>query len=493
MEYIEDIENMDIDKSVETSIQLYGIEINMRRGFPDYRDGLKTLIRRIIYTMYEHDYYKHLMVAKKLEGDVVGDYHPHGDAIVGESAARLTPFHSHFPLIIGEGNWGSSTKWKANSKYPKLKIHPYIKFFTEYMSIMEGMPNYYGKLTEPVYLPCTIPYMLIPGSSGMGVGWSHDIPSHDPINVINSTIAYLSGNRNDKEIINLLGHPVYVYGGRLYSSQEDLYNMYVNGEGTIYFTFTYDIVKKKGKTLLLINGFPRGSGSLSRDQGNKKRSMVFNKILRKIRDLPYASKVIYDEEADNDRSPAKLTIEVTLKKNINAEDIVEDLDKQLKSRISYRWNVVMSNSEIEKCLMFKCNLMDFFNYWTSYRIDLENKWQDHKIKKEHDSLYLCNLRIYLINNLDILKKALESPNTIDILKNELGLNDEQVDYTRALKFRQLERFNIDKEEQKIIECNGKILECEANKADVYNYVISKMYGYIDYIHKHKDSHLKKKR
>ncbi len=218
------------------------------RALPDVRDGLKPVQRRILYTMWQQNLTadaKHRKCAKVV-GDVMGSYHPHGDAALYETLVRMAqPFSLRYPLVDGSGNFGSLDGDSAAAmRYTECRL---ARISDEMLSEIEQTtvhfrPNYDGTKTEPVVLPARIPNLLINGTTGIAVGMATNIPPHNLTEVCTALVKLLDNEDiGNAQLCRYIKGPDFPTGGQILNSQDELKAVYKTGSGSIRLRGTWDI------------------------------------------------------------------------------------------------------------------------------------------------------------------------------------------------------------------------------------------------------------
>ncbi|MDL1972103.1 MAG: DNA gyrase subunit A, partial [Deltaproteobacteria bacterium] len=209
-----------IEEEIKHSYLDYAMSVIIGRALPDVRDGLKPVHRRILYTMkvLGNDWNKPHKKSARIVGDVIGKYHPHGDAPVYDALVRLAqPFSIRYPLIDGQGNFGSiDGDPPAAMRYTEVRMsriaHELLLDLEK--ETVDWVPNYDGTLKEPVVLPTRLPNLLLNGSSGIAVGMATNIPPHNLREIIDAMIAYLDNPFISlEELMKIVPGPDFPTGG----------------------------------------------------------------------------------------------------------------------------------------------------------------------------------------------------------------------------------------------------------------------------------------
>lgn len=230
----------------------YALSVITSRALPDVRDGLKPVQRRILYTMWQQRLTadtKHRKCAKVV-GDVMGNYHPHGDSAIYDALVRVAqPFSMRVKLVDGSGNFGSlDGDAAAAMRYTECRLQPVsAELLTELgQDTVEFRANYDGTKQEPVVLPARLPLLLINGATGIAVGMATNIPPHNPDEVITATLRLLDALVGDRELSNrelcrTIKGPDFPTGGQIVSSAGELKEIYETGQGSVKLRGTWEL------------------------------------------------------------------------------------------------------------------------------------------------------------------------------------------------------------------------------------------------------------
>src|ERR687896_379503 len=238
----------------------YALSVITSRALPDVRDGLKPVQRRILYTMWQQNLTadaKHRKCAKVV-GDVMGNYHPHGDAALYETLVRMAqPFSLRYPLVDGSGNFGSLDGDPAAAmRYTESRL---ARLSDEMLRQIEQTtvpfrPNYDGTRTEPVVLPARIPNLLVNGATGIAVGMATNIPPHNLGEVCTALTKLLENDElGNAQLSRYIKGPDFPTGGHILNSSSELKEIYKTGQGTIRIRATWEKgpVTRGGKTIYI--------------------------------------------------------------------------------------------------------------------------------------------------------------------------------------------------------------------------------------------------
>ena len=234
------IEQLPLKVFTEKAYLDYSMYVILDRALPHISDGLKPVQRRIVYAMSElglNARSKHKKSARTV-GDVLGKYHPHGDAACYEAMVLMAqPFSYRYPLVDGQGNWGSPDDPKsfAAMRYTEARLSPFAQVLLSELGqgTVDWTPNFDGTLDEPVRLPARLPNVLLNGATGIAVGMATDIPPH-ALGEIAAACIYLldHSERNSDALYDLIHAPDYPSGAEIITPREELRKLYQTGNGS---------------------------------------------------------------------------------------------------------------------------------------------------------------------------------------------------------------------------------------------------------------------
>ena len=247
--------NVPLHEAAQSRYLNYALSVITSRALPDVRDGLKPVQRRILYTMWQQGLTadaKHRKCAKVV-GDVMGSFHPHGDAAIYETLVRMAqPFSLRYPLVDGSGNFGSlDGDAAAAMRYTECRL---TRISDELLAEIEQdtvpyRPNYDGTKTEPVVLPARLPNLLINGATGIAVGMATNIPPHNLGEVCTALIRLLENDElGNAQLCKYIKGPDFPTGGQILNSPEEIKQIYRTGSGSIRLRGTWDIGEETRST-----------------------------------------------------------------------------------------------------------------------------------------------------------------------------------------------------------------------------------------------------
>ncbi len=319
---------VNIEDEMKNSYLAYAMSVIIGRALPDVRDGLKPVHRRVLYAMHDlgNVWNKPYKKSARVVGDVIGKYHPHGDAAVYDTIVRMAQdFSLRYPLVDGQGNFGSvDGDAPAAMRYTEIRM---ARLAGEMLvdinkDTVDFAPNYDDSLTEPEVLPARFPNLLVNGSTGIAVGMATNIPPHNLTEIVDALIACI---RNPgiavAELMQLVPGPDFPTGGFIYG-REGIASAYLTGRGVIRLRARTEIESDaKGRERIIVTELPY--------QVNKAR------MLEKMADLVRHKKLvgISDLRDESDRSGMRIVIEV--KRDAQVEIVLNQLFKQTQLQTSF--------------------------------------------------------------------------------------------------------------------------------------------------------------
>ena len=442
-----------LQKNIVTEINKsfldYSMSVIVARALPDLRDGLKPVHRRILYTMFEDGLTpdKPFRKSATTVGDVLGKYHPHGDASVYDAMVRMAQdFSYRYTLVEGHGNFGSiDGDGAAAYRYTEAKLS---KISLELLrDIREGTvdftPNFDNTRKEPRVLPSRFPNILVNGTMGIAVGMATNIPPHNLGEVIDGCVAYI-----DNPDIDLLTLMQYIKGpdfptGGVILGNSGIKKAYETGKGTITIRGKVDIEEHNGKQRLLITELPYMVNKL--DFQSRIGDLVRNKIIDGIADL-------------HDESNAKngVRVVVTLKKDANANVVLNNLYKHTQLQSSFGINLLMLDDWQPKTL----GLKDIISKYVDYQKEVIIRRTQYQLAQAEKRVHILEGYKIAIDNLDdiinIIKTSVNDDEAKKRLLDKYGLDAVQSEAILELKLRRLTALEREKTEKDLEELRKEI-------------------------------------
>lgn len=347
---------------------VYAMSVIKGRALPRLQDGLKPVQRRILYSMYESGfrYNKPFKKSGRIVGEVLGKYHPHGDATIYESLVHLAQdFVMSVPLIKGKGNFGSIDGDRAaSSRYTEARLEQVSEYLLQDYDkeTIPFKPNYDSTLKIPDVLPAQFPNLLVNGSNGIAVGMATNIPPHNLSEVIDATIALLENEDISlDEVMTHLKGPDFPTGGEFFGGA-DLRRAYETGRGRVILRGTFEEENSGNKLLLVITSIPYQSSKA--------------KIIEKIVELVEEG-TLEDVSDVRDESSSTIRIVVELKKNANVDIIKQRIFALTALQSSFSFNMVAINNE--KPQLF--SLLEILREFLKFREEVVIRRAEYILKK----------------------------------------------------------------------------------------------------------------
>ena len=446
----EKLEKQSISQFSERAYLDYSMYVILDRALPHIGDGLKPVQRRIIYAMSELG----LSAAAKYKksartvGDVIGKFHPHGDSAAYEAMVLLSQsFTTRYPLIDGQGNWGSldDPKSFAAMRYTECRLSPYAKSLLEELGqgTVDWTSNFDGTLLEPSVLPARLPNLLLNGATGIAVGMATDIPPHNLNEVVKACIKILEEPKVSLEdLYKIIPGPDYPTEAEIISSEEDLKEIYSNGRGGVKMRATYEV--EDGEIVVL--ALPHQTSS--------------SKILEQIASQMEAKKLpmIVDLRDESDEeSPTRLVL-VPKSNRVDKEAVMNHLFATTDLQKNYRVNMNLIG------LNGKPQTRDIklvLKEWLSFRTQTVTRRLQYRLDWVLDRLHILEgLLIVFINIDEVINIIRNEDEPKKVLQKKFKLSVIQVDAILEIRLRQLaklEEIKI-KEEQGNLDSERKDLE-----------------------------------
>lgn len=410
------------------------------RAVPDFRDGLKPVQRRIIYAMQQNKLFSTTghKKAARIVGDVVGKYHPHGDAAVFDAVVNMvTRFKIN--LVDGSGNWGTLLDDASAMRYVECRLSKNAdQYFSDpdYCKVQDFIPNYDGNEVEPVILHSKVPNVLLQGTYGIGFGSVCSIPAFELKGVLQLTKKALQGTKITSKMCMKYLVPTCTEGGEAYLDEKDcvdeLERFYKTGKGSIYWVPKYELDVDKRN--VLIYGFsPQTAISLA-------------KCLEKVSQDPSVDR-IRDTESSVEHG---LRYRIYLKKSIaksDVEDTLLELTSYFEASINYNFLLTerVFNKEKGDCDVIvhsKWSLPEFFENWADWRIKVEKKVLRLRMDRINQQIERQELLELIVIHRDVIIKALDVDDSEALLMKKLKINKEQAAFIMDSKIRSLKSLEL---------------------------------------------------
>ncbi|MCK5875583.1 MAG: DNA topoisomerase IV subunit A [Alcanivoracaceae bacterium] len=440
----DDFEKIALRDYTEKAYLDYSMYVILDRALPHIGDGLKPVQRRIVYAMSElglKNSAKHKKSARTV-GDVLGKYHPHGDSACYEAMVLMAqPFSYRYPLVDGQGNWGSQDDPKsfAAMRYTESRLAPYAEALLSELGqgTVEWVPNFDGTLDEPKLLPARVPNVLMNGTTGIAVGMSTDIPPHNLREVVNACIHLLKDpGASLDDLVEIIQGPDYPTEAEIITPRNDIIRMYAEGRGSLKMRAIWEM--EEGD--IVVTALPY------QVSGAKVLEQIADQMNRKK--LPMVSDLRDESDHEN---PTRLVI--TPRSNrVDVQQLMSHLCASTDLEKNYRVNLNMIGIDGKPRVK---SLDVILNEWLQYRMVTVRRRLQHRLDKVMDRLHILDgLLIAFLNIDEVIHIIRNEDDPKTVLMERFGLSDRQAEAILELKLRHIAKL----EEMKIRTEQGELAD-----------------------------------
>ncbi|MGE0460605.1 MAG: DNA topoisomerase (ATP-hydrolyzing) subunit A [Vicinamibacterales bacterium] len=419
----------------------YALSVITSRALPDVRDGLKPVQRRILYTMWQQNLTadaKHRKCAKVV-GDVMGNYHPHGDAAIYETLVRMAqPFSLRYPLIDGSGNFGSlDGDAAAAMRYTECRL---ARLSDEVLQEIEQetvhfRPNYDGTKQEPVVLPSRIPNLLVNGTTGIAVGMATNIPPHNLHEVCTALVKLLDDpDLSSVQLCRWVKGPDFPTGGHILNSPAELKEIYRTGSGSVRIRSTWELGgQSRSSKMLYITSVPYGVNKAA--------------LVEQIGDVVLSRKMPHLVDV-KDLSTDDVRIELELKGGADENLVMAYLFKHTSLQTTFAVNltclVPTENPEVGR--PERLDLKQMLWHFLHFRLDVVTSRLEHELAQLERRIHILEGFEKVFDALDeiirIIRKSDGKADAAEKIVKRFELDAEQTDAILELKLYRLARLEI---------------------------------------------------
>ena len=440
----EGLEQQPLSEFTEKAYLDYSMYVILDRALPSVADGLKPVQRRIVYAMSELGLSATSKPKKSARtiGDVIGKFHPHGDSACYEAMVHMAQdFSVRYKLVEGQGNWGSPDDPKsfAAMRYTEAKLSPYARVLLQELGqgTVDWQPNFDGTLQEPVLLPARLPNVLLNGSTGIAVGMSTDIPSHNLREVVSACIRLLESPKSTvEELCEHIQGPDFPTHAEIITPRDEILEMYRSGRGQVKMRARYD--KENGE--IVIYALPyQVSGAKILEQIAQQMNAKKLPLVEDLRD-----------ESDHEH-PTRLII-VPRSNRVDVEQLMAHLFATTDLERSYRVNMNVINNHGRPQVM---DLKTLLKEWLVYRTMTVRRRLQWRLDQVEKRLHLLEgLLIAYLNIDEVIKIVRTEDEPRAVLMKRFSLSEVQADYildTRLRQLARLEEIKIKQEQEELLE------------------------------------------
>ena len=425
----------------------YSLSVITSRALPDVRDGLKPVQRRILYTMNQQSLShtaKHRKCAKVV-GDVMGNYHPHGDSSIYEALVRQAqPFSLRMPLVDGSGNFGSIDGDNAAAmRYTECRM---TRIAGEILADLATRtvafkPNYDGSREEPVVLPSRMPNLLVNGATGIAVGMATNMPPHNLKEVCRALLKLLKDPEiKDYQLVakDAIQGPDFPTGGQIISTNSELREMYATGQGTVKVRATHKIVETKKKKVIQIISVPYAVNKAE--------------LVERMSDLVFSGKLPLVEDV-RDVSTEDIRIDLPLKKDSDPKRVLAYLYKNTRLQNNFNVNMtcLVPTENPEVGAPNRLSLKEILWHFLHFRLEVITRRLENELAALEKRIHLLQGFVKVFDALDTIIRIIRKSDgkadaAVKIMKRfpaaKGGLDELQTDAILELKLYRLARLEI---------------------------------------------------
>ncbi len=452
------VEPIELQDEMERSFLDYAMSVIMSRALPDVRDGLKPVHRRIIWDMDEQGFRPtraHVKSAR-VTGDTMARYHPHGNSAIYDALVRMAqPFSLRHPLIDFHGNYGSVDFGAAAERYTECRLHPLAMQLLSDIGedTVDMIPNYDNTTLEPAVLPARFPNLLVNGSQGIAVGMATSIPPHNLGEVIDATI-HLIGNpeATPDDLMQFVKGPDFPTGGSILGRAR-IIEAYQTGRGSVKMRATATIEEsKRGQMQVVVTELPYQTSGAS--------------VLGRIQELVDAGDLDGIADANDSSAGGKTELVITLKRDANANVVLNNLFKLTQLQTSFPVNMVALVDGVPRTI----NLADALNGYVRHQIEVITRRTKFRLNKAQNREHILEGRLKALDVIDEIIVLIRSSDDRSAARTGLmaapfEFSELQADDILDMRLGQLTRLSRLDIETEIADVRLQIIELEGILAD----------------------------
>ena len=449
------VEQVDLQAEMQRSYLDYAMAVIVGRALPDVRDGLKPVHRRVLYAMYDGGYRPDRSFNKcaRVVGEVMGQYHPHGDMAIYDALVRLIQdWVMRYPLALGQGNFGSpGNDGAAAPRYTETKMAPLAMEMVRDIDkeTVDFQDNYDGKNQEPAILPARFPNLLVNGSSGIAVGMATNIPPHNLREVIDGAQWYLANPTASKEelleaLIQRIKGPDFPTGAQILGHRgiEDAYR---TGRGSITMRAVVNVEEIQGRTCLVVTELPY--------QANPDNLAI--KIAELVKDGKIAGIADLRDETSG-RTGQRLVI--VLKRDAVAKVVLNNLYKHTSLQENFSANMLAIVDGVPRTL----SVDSFIRYWVTHQLDVIVRRTQYLLRQDEARAHILRGLLKALDALDeviaLIRRSPSAEEARSGLKKLLDIDDLQANAILDMQLRKLAALERQKTLDEHAEIEARIVE-----------------------------------
>jgi DNA gyrase subunit A len=453
------VEPIEIQEEMERSFLEYSMSVIVSRALPDVRDGLKPVHRRILYSMYEQNLRPDRPHAKcaKAVGEVMGNFHPHGDTAIYDALARMAQdFSLRHPLIDGHGNFGGRgpEEGPAAMRYTECRLAPIA------MELLAGIdeetidfvPNYDGSTEEPTVLPARFPNLLVNGSQGIAVGMATNIPPHNLGEVIDAVVHVLEHpDATSDELLQFVKGPDFPTGA-LILGRQGILDAARTGKGSIKMRALAEVEEHRGTHRIVVTDIPFQTS--------------IEGIEQKIGELVNAGVLDGIADTQNDSAGKQPRLVIQLKRDANPNVVLNNLFKHTPMQANFPVNMVALVDGVPRTL----NLAQMVGHYVDHQVEVVTRRSRFRLDKAERRAHIVEGLLRAIDMLDAVIEAIRASEDRAAARAALSaepfsFSEEQAEHILDMTLARLTRLGRANLEEELAELRATIAELQAILAD----------------------------
>ncbi|MDH3462719.1 MAG: DNA gyrase subunit A [Acidimicrobiia bacterium] len=449
---------IEITNEMEQSFIDYAMSVIVSRALPDVRDGLKPVQRRIVYSMFENNINPTSAHRKcsKVVGDVMGNYHPHGDQAIYDALVRMgQDFSMRHLLIDPQGNFGTIDDPPGAARYTECRLTKLSMHLLEGIkeNTVDFVDNYSGEMQQPAVLPSRFPNLLVNGSQGIAVGMATNIPPHNLVEVIDACLHTIANpDAGAEELMQFIKGPDFPTGGFLVGAH-GIKEALTTGRGSVKMRAVCDIQEiRKGRTAIVVTELPY--------------QVSIERVVAKIKDLVDAKRITGIAEVRNessDRVGTRLVIE--LKQNAVPQVVLNQLYKGTPLQDSFGYNMVSLVDGVPRTL----DIAEMIGYYLDHQMEVIERRTQFRLDEAEARAHILEGLIIAVDNIDEVIKIIRGSQDTAEARNNLierfELSEIQTNAILDMPLRRLTALEVDKLRTELAELHDLIAELKAILAD----------------------------
>ncbi len=453
-----DLPDIEITEEMEQSFIDYAMSVIVSRALPDVRDGLKPVQRLIIYSMFENNIGPSSAHRKcsKVVGDVMGNYHPHGDQAIYDALVRMgQDFSMRHLLIDPQGNFGTPDDPPGAARYTECRLTRLSTHLLEDINenTVDMTDNYSGELTQPTVLPARYPNLLVNGSQGIAVGMATNIPPHNLGEVVDACLHVLENpDATSDELMQFIQGPDFPTGGFLVG-RAGVRDALTSGRGSVRVRAACDVQEvRQGRTAIVVTELPY--------------QVSIERVVAKIKVLVDGKRVTGIAEIRNessDRVGTRLVIE--LKQNAIPQVVLNQLYKMTPLQDSFAYNMVSLVDGVPRTL----GIADIIGYYLDHQMEVIERRTKFRLDRAEEKAHILEGLIIAVDNIDeviaLIRSSADTPSARSGLMETFDLTEIQANAILDMQLRKLTALEVDKLRAELAELRQLIAELKAILAD----------------------------